>query len=95
MTFLTPHTNYSRHGLFFTRLDCQSNGKPSEKDHDLPGIRTRDIRSSSQSITTTPFRGRRKYYKNKNQEKNNNIFFYLGSLKMDRPKKLIFNIFQT
>jgi hypothetical protein len=31
---------------FFTRLDCQSNAKPSEKDHDLPGIG--DLWSSSQ-----------------------------------------------
>jgi hypothetical protein len=33
---------------FLTRLDCQSNAKPSEKDHDLPGIRTRDLWISSQ-----------------------------------------------
>jgi hypothetical protein len=33
---------------FLTRLDCQSNAKPSEKDHDLPGTRTRDLWSSSQ-----------------------------------------------
>jgi hypothetical protein len=37
-----------RHGLFFTRLDCQYNVKTSEKDHDLPRIRTRDLWSSSQ-----------------------------------------------
>jgi hypothetical protein len=37
MTFSTPHMGHSRHGLFFTRFDCQSNAKPSEKDHDLPG----------------------------------------------------------
>jgi hypothetical protein len=37
MTFATPHIGHWRHGLFFTRLDCQSNNKPSEKDHDLPG----------------------------------------------------------
>jgi hypothetical protein len=48
MTFSTPHIGHSRHGLFFTRLDCQSNAKPSEKDHDLPEIRTRDLWSSSQ-----------------------------------------------
>jgi hypothetical protein len=48
MTFPTPHSGLSRHDLFFTRLDCQSNVKPSEKDHDLPGIRTRDPWSSSQ-----------------------------------------------
>jgi hypothetical protein len=35
LTFPTPHIGHSRHGLFFTRLD--SNAKPSEKDHDLPG----------------------------------------------------------
>jgi hypothetical protein len=33
---------------FFTRLDCQSNAKPSVKDHDLPGTRTGDLWSSSQ-----------------------------------------------
>jgi hypothetical protein len=38
LTFSTPHIGHSRHGLFFTRLDCQSNAKPSEKDHDLPRI---------------------------------------------------------
>jgi hypothetical protein len=48
MTFPTLHMGRSRHGLFFTRLDCQSNAKASEKDHDLPGIRTRDLWSSSQ-----------------------------------------------
>jgi hypothetical protein len=36
MTFPTPHIGHSRHGLFFTILDCQSNAKPSEKEHDLP-----------------------------------------------------------
>jgi hypothetical protein len=36
MTFSTLHIGHSRHGLFFTRLDCQSNVKPSEKNHDLP-----------------------------------------------------------
>jgi hypothetical protein len=35
MTFPTPHTGQSRHGLSFTRLDCQSNAKPSEKDHEI------------------------------------------------------------
>jgi hypothetical protein len=39
VTFSTPHIGHSRHGLFFTRLDCQSNAKPSEIDHGLPGIR--------------------------------------------------------
>jgi hypothetical protein len=48
MTFPTPHKGNLRHGLFFTRLDCQSNAKSSEKDHDLPGIGTRDLWSSSQ-----------------------------------------------
>jgi hypothetical protein len=42
------HVCHSRHGLFFTILDCQSNAKPSEKDHDLPGIQTRDLWSNSQ-----------------------------------------------
>jgi hypothetical protein len=45
MTFPTPHIGHSRHGLFFTRLDCQSNPKPSE-NHDLPGIQIRDLKSS-------------------------------------------------
>jgi hypothetical protein len=35
MTFLNSRVGYSRHGLFFTRLDCQSNAKPSEKDFGL------------------------------------------------------------
>jgi hypothetical protein len=48
MIFSTPHIGHSRHGLFFTRLDCQSNAIPSEKDHDLPWIRTWDLWSSSQ-----------------------------------------------
>jgi hypothetical protein len=48
VTFPTPHIGHSRHGISFTRLDCQSNALPSEKDHDLPGIRTQDLRSSSQ-----------------------------------------------
>jgi hypothetical protein len=48
MTFPTPHIGHLRHGLFFSKLDCQSNAKPSEKDHDLPGIRTWDLWSSGQ-----------------------------------------------
>jgi hypothetical protein len=44
--------------LFFTRLDCQSHAKPSEKDHDLPGIRTRDLWSSSQHIQPLHHLGR-------------------------------------
>jgi hypothetical protein len=36
-----------KHGLFFTRPDCQSNAKPSEKDHDLRGTRARYLWSSS------------------------------------------------
>jgi hypothetical protein len=35
-------------GYFFYKMDCQSNAQPSEKDHDLPGIRTRDLWISSQ-----------------------------------------------
>jgi hypothetical protein len=38
MTFPTPHIGNTSHGLFFKRLDCQSNAKLSEKDHDLLGI---------------------------------------------------------
>jgi hypothetical protein len=30
------------------QMDCQSNAKPSEKDHDLPGIRTQDLWSNNQ-----------------------------------------------
>jgi hypothetical protein len=40
MTFSTSHIDHSKHGWFFTRLDCQYIAKPSEKDHDLPGTRT-------------------------------------------------------
>jgi hypothetical protein len=58
MTFPTPHIGHSRHGLFFTRLDCKSNAKPSEKDHDLPGIRTRDLWSSSQHTQPLHYLGR-------------------------------------
>jgi hypothetical protein len=54
MTFPTPHIGHSRNGLFFIRLNCQSNAKPSEKDHELPGIRSRDLWSSSQSQHTQP-----------------------------------------
>jgi hypothetical protein len=48
LTFSTPHIGHSRHRLFFTKLDCPSNAKPSEKDHDLSGTRTWDPWSSSQ-----------------------------------------------
>jgi hypothetical protein len=34
--------------FIFYKMNCQSNAKLSEKDHDLPGIRTRDLWSSSQ-----------------------------------------------
>jgi hypothetical protein len=40
MTFPNPHIGQSRHGLFFTRLNFQSNAKPYEKNHDLPGIQS-------------------------------------------------------
>jgi hypothetical protein len=39
-------------------MDCQSNAKPSEKDHDLPGIRTQDIWSSSQHTSPLHHLGR-------------------------------------
>jgi hypothetical protein len=52
MTFPTPHVGHSRHGLFFTRPDCKFNAKPSEKDHDLLGIRAWDPWSSSQYTQT-------------------------------------------
>jgi hypothetical protein len=48
MTFPTPHIGHSRHGLFFTRLNCKSNAKPSEKDHDLPG--TFEVAVSTQPL---------------------------------------------
>jgi hypothetical protein len=54
MTFPTPHIGHARHGLFFTR--CQSNAKPSEKYHDLPGIRTRDLWIGSQHDTDAQFK---------------------------------------
>jgi hypothetical protein len=34
--------------FIFYKMDCQSNVKRSVKDHDLPGIRTRDLWISSQ-----------------------------------------------
>jgi hypothetical protein len=37
ITSPAPHIGHSRHGLFCSRLVCQSNAKPSEKDHDLIG----------------------------------------------------------
>jgi hypothetical protein len=48
MTFPTPHIGHSRHDLYFTRFDCQTNAKTSEKDHDLLGIQARNLWSSSQ-----------------------------------------------
>jgi hypothetical protein len=39
-------------------MDCQSNGYPSEKDHDLPGIQTRDLQISSQHCLTLHHLGR-------------------------------------
>jgi hypothetical protein len=48
MTFPTPRIGHSRHGLLFCKIDYQSNAKSSERDHDLPGIRTRDLWISSQ-----------------------------------------------
>jgi hypothetical protein len=48
MIYPTPHIGHLRHGFFFTGLDCQSNANPSEKDHDLPEIQTRDLWISSQ-----------------------------------------------
>jgi hypothetical protein len=34
--------------FIFYKMDFQSNAKPSEKDHDFPGIQTRDLWISSQ-----------------------------------------------
>jgi hypothetical protein len=53
MTFPTPHVGHSRHGLFFTRLDCQSNAKPFEKDMTYPGFKPVTFGAA---ISTTPFR---------------------------------------
>jgi hypothetical protein len=47
MTLPTPHIGYSRHGLFFKRLDCQSNAKPFEKNHDILRSRIRDLSMQS------------------------------------------------
>jgi hypothetical protein len=58
MTFITPHVGHSRYGLFFTRLDCQSTAKPSEKYHDLPRIRTWDLWSTSQHTQPLKHLGR-------------------------------------
>jgi hypothetical protein len=33
--------------FIFDKMNCQSNAKPSEKDHDLPEIQTRDLWISS------------------------------------------------
>jgi hypothetical protein len=41
-------------------LDCQSNAKPAEKDHDLPGIWTRDLWSSSQHTQPLHYLSRRR-----------------------------------
>jgi hypothetical protein len=35
--------------FIFYKMDCKSNAKPSEKDHDLPGIQTRDLWISSRN----------------------------------------------
>jgi hypothetical protein len=68
MTFPTPHIGHSRHGLFFTRLDCQFNAKPSEKDHDLPGIQTRDLWSGIQHTQPQHHLGRRNNFNRQNSE---------------------------
>jgi hypothetical protein len=60
MTFPTPHTGHSRHGLFFTRLYCQSNAKPTEKDHNLPRIHLGYLWSSSQHTPPLHHLGRYK-----------------------------------
>jgi hypothetical protein len=39
-------------------MDCQSNAKPSEKDNDLPEIRTQDLWSSSQHTQALHHLGR-------------------------------------
>jgi hypothetical protein len=41
-------------------MDCQFNTKPSEKDHDLPGIQTRDLWISSQHCLQLHHLGRLK-----------------------------------
>jgi hypothetical protein len=56
MTFSTPHIGHSRHGIFFTKLDCQFN---AEKDHDLPvtfGVAGNPTTTPFTSSTTYPVR---------------------------------------
>jgi hypothetical protein len=47
--------------FIFYKMDCQSNAKPSEKDYDLPGIRTRDLWISSQHCYSRHHLGRRSH----------------------------------
>jgi hypothetical protein len=47
MTFPTPHIGHSRHGLFFTIIDWIFNPMLNLQEHDLPGIRARDLWSRS------------------------------------------------
>jgi hypothetical protein len=44
---------------FVDLFNCQSNAKPSEKDHDLPGTRTRDLWIGSQHTFPLHHLGRR------------------------------------
>jgi hypothetical protein len=55
MTFSTPHIGDSRHGLFFTKLDCQSNAKASEKDHNFPEFEPGTFGVAVSDPTTKPF----------------------------------------
>jgi hypothetical protein len=57
LTFPTLHIGHSRHGLFFTRLDCQPNAKPCEKDHDLPEIGWLKKGEATPDRSRTPARG--------------------------------------
>jgi hypothetical protein len=43
--------------FIFYKMDCKSNAKPSEKNHDLPGTRTRNLWISSplQLLITNSF----------------------------------------
>jgi hypothetical protein len=69
---------------FFTRLDRQFNAKPSNKDHESPGIRTRVLWSSSQHTHPLHHLGRQRERLLKYQLKDKKTGSVRGSDKVSR-----------
>jgi hypothetical protein len=68
MTKLIIFFNKEGDMVYFYKKECQSNAKHSKTDHDLPGIRTRNLWSSSQHTQHHLGRPCQRYFTSVNHE---------------------------